>query len=269
MLILSASLGVWALSSALAIGGVLGSLFFAAAFLGLAFDVVDLFRLTSGELTPEDYLVEMAVGLLLEAALGGLGDVARRLGVGQLADEVVQRVIRQLDEVTDGAIGRLIRSCGVVAAWLDSVPQNDCFDVEALLRSKNLGQAKREAIRANVDQILDKFPNEGANYIKALLRNKLAKPNDFKRAIELIHTAPKADELDRAIRDAVDRENYGFIYQLQRAVDLEKLENYRIAEYEIQTRVLVAEEAIDFASDGRPITRQLDEPKACSAWTKH
>ena len=135
MLILSAALGLWTLSSALAIGGVLGSLFFAAAFLGLAFDVIDLFRLTSGELSPEDYLVEMAVGLLLEAALGGLGKVARRLGVGRLADEVVQRVIRQLDEATGGAIGRLLRRCtlSVQSAEVDNA--QNCITAEDIIRS--------------------------------------------------------------------------------------------------------------------------------------
>ncbi len=261
VLILSAALGVWTLSSALAIGGVLGSLFFAAAFLGLAFDVVDLFRLTSGELSPEDYLVEMAVGLLLEAALGGLGDAARRLGVGQLADEVVQRVIRQLDEATGGAIGRLIRSCGVVAAWSDVSAQDEpCFDVEELLRNGRFSEATRKAIRDHADSILERYPNEGASYIEAVLNNRLLrKPGNVDRVMKILRDVPDAPGLDVAIRGAVERPNTGYIYQLQRAVDL-KEEGYTILGYERPFAPTIEREVVGF-ENGVPVLEAVDPPR--------
>ncbi len=267
VLILSAVLGVWTLSSALAIGGVLGSLFFAAAFLGLAFDVVDLFRLTSGELSPEDYLVEMAVGLLLEAALGGLGDVARRLGVGRLADEVVQRVIRQLDEATGGAIGRLIRSCGVVAAWSDVVAQdNACFDIEELLKRKRFDQVTLDAIRVHSDQILEKFPEQGASYVERLLKNSmLSKQANVDEAMRLIHQAPEADGLEDAINIALNNTNPGFIYQLKRAYDLANPPNpadaYRIVRYGKPVPYTVTQEVYGVDAAGVPLVRALSEPR--------
>ena len=267
MLILSAALGVWTLSSALAIGGVLGSLFFAAAFLGLAFDVVDLFRLTSGELSPEDYLVEMVVGLLLEAALGGLGDVARRLGVGRLADEVVQRVIRQLDEATGGAIGRLIRSCGVVAAWSDVVAQdNACFDIEELLKRKRFDQVTLDAIRVHSDQILEKFPEQGASYVERLLKNSmLSKQANVDEAMRLIHQAPEADGLEDAINIALNNTNPGFIYQLKRAYDLANPPNpadaYRIVRYGKPVPYTVTQEVYGVDAAGVPLVRALSEPR--------
>ncbi len=237
VLILSAALGVWTLSSALAIGGVLGSLFFAAAFLGLAFDVVDLFRLTSGELSPEDYLVEMAAGLLLEAALGGLGDVARRLGVGQLADEVVQRVIRQWDEVTDGAIGRLMRGCPIVAV-ASVVAAGPCVNIKKLLEEGVTAEEIRLlVVNSRAEEIFARFPEQmqvtndlfisGEDIFEQLLINDdlFADPRIAQEAVELILNAPRvnnakfSENLASTVWAAISRENYGYLYELKRALN--------------------------------------------------
>ncbi len=236
MLILSAALGVWTLSSALVIGGVLGSLFFAAAFLGLAFDVVDLFRLTSGELSPEDYLVEMAVGLLLEAALGGLGDVARRLGVGRLADEVVQRVIRQLDEATGGAIGRLTRGCPI--STVTAAAAGPCIDIEKLLEEGVTAEEIRLlVVNGRAEELFEKFPDtvqvtgdlfiSGEEILEELLTNDrlFADPRIAQEALELILDAPTvnnpkfSENLASTVWAAISRENYGYLYELKRALN--------------------------------------------------
>ncbi len=214
MLILSAALGLWTLSSALAIGGVLGSLFFAAAFLGLAFDVLDLFRLTSGELSPEDYLVEMAVGLLLEAALGGLGDVVRRLGVGQLADEVIQRVIRQMDELTGGLASRWTKV--VCPADVQSQP---C----AFLSEVEYAEFNLRVPNIETQQLLDSLLE--SNFLtnkqaRAIALNTGWTPEQVKATLSAIENAPGAPNKDgfrSTINSFVNQENPGNAYELVRA----------------------------------------------------
>ena len=227
VLILSAALGLWTLSSALAIGGVLGSLFFAAAFLGLAFDVLDLFRLTSGELSPEDYLVEMAVGLLLEAGLGGLGEVLRRVGVGNLSKSVIERVVRQLDEWTGGITAQLRRTCAYAA---DSVPQQICpgLSAEEIVKYSQFVTTKGawESL-AGLSELITSRGGNGGAAVRRLLRNKeaLKGGSDRIEAIaRIILDAPKVPGFDEVVERALDQ-NRGFPYELRRAIALHDPEN--------------------------------------------
>ncbi len=260
VLILSAALGLWTLSSALAIGGVLGSLFFAAAFLGLAFDVVDLFRLTSGELSPEDYLVEMAVGLLLEAGLGGLGDVARRLGVGRLADEVIQRVIRQLDELSDGAASRLLRRCTLLVHSVGVVNAQSCIIAEDIVRSgvdvKSL---------ADFDNVAEKY---GTDIAKQLLNHKFysTEKGARERIAKLMLEVSGIKELQNLVRSTARpvRDHWGDAYELQNASNLLK-DGFTIldpskGDFRGVRAIEVEFEVGGFTKDGEPIILTLDPP---------
>ena len=214
MLIFSAALGVWALTNALAIGGVLGSLFFAAAILGLAFDVIDLFRLTSGNLSPEDYLIEMAAGLLLEAALGGLSEVAGKVLIRSLPPEVIQRIIRQIDELTGGLANRWTKV--VCAADIQGQPCGFLSEVEYAefnLRVPNIETQKQ------LDNLLT------SNFVtqrqaRALAQNNDWNPEQLKATLSAIENAPGAPNVAgfrSTINNFMNQENPGNAYEFVRA----------------------------------------------------
>ncbi len=238
VLILSAALGLWTLSSALAIGGVLGSLFFAAAFLGLAFDVLDLFRLTSGELSPEDYLVEMAVGLLLEAGLGGLGDIVRRIGAANLASEIVQRVVRQLDEWTGGATLRLRQVC-VTASGALVVPAQQCAgltDQEIVEYSQFVTTRSAWEQLDAFSQLMTSRGGDGGEAVRRLLNNNAITRGGSGRIEAIARTivdAPKVDGFDAVVEKVLNQtRNVGFPYELRRAIALHNPSNgVRVVEY--------------------------------------
>ena len=151
--------------------------------------------------------------------------MARRLGVGQLTDEVVQRVIRQWDEATGGVIGRLIQNpCSVsIAASTTAQPCGPLTPREAL--ANLIARRGDEAVRQS-QLLYDAFVGNRITSEQAkLLIGSNWSSKQLTRVLEAINQAPRGTDANDGFADLIDTITKqrsrvgGWPYELVRAKD--------------------------------------------------
>ena len=273
--------GIWAgiglilLPEPTLLSNVLGLTLIAASLVSLGLDIADLTDLVSGDLSASQYVGEQITGLIIGAILKRVGIAAAAEIVQRMGPDSVSRVVRQLNEVTGGAVERMLRNC----RFNDKKEVHSSQDLtnrEAwennLLTSLYLGEQLSQVTGETSEQILGCFSEEelvnfssrlttreaweaaenltdqrGANITRQLVNNDyIAGKNAIERVARTIADAPNANGLDRTVEFAVNRQDFGYAYELQRAVA-----NQNVVEYGRHTQVEF-QRITGFDSNGNP-----------------
>ncbi|MEM7798563.1 MAG: hypothetical protein AAF633_05175, partial [Chloroflexota bacterium] len=187
--------GINLLTAIFAVGLIAANLF------ALGFDVADLNGLARGDQSASDYIGEQIAGLIIGAAL-------KRLGIGfatriyqRIGPDAVRPLIREISEATGGASDNLIAK--------------GFSEEEIIILTNRI--SRQETWRA-LDILTD---NRGADFTRQLLNHQhINNNNALERVIGLINEAPGAPGLDNSINKILSHNNFGYPYELQRAISL-------------------------------------------------
>lgn len=169
----------------------------AANLAALGFDIADLWSLASGEQSAREYIGEQITGLIVEALLKRLGIAAAADIIRRLGPDSVSTVVRQLSSFTGGVSDQMLAR-GFSEAELGNY-------------------TSRLTTQAAWSTFNDLGGRYGDNVVRTLMNNTNL-GDDAERIARNILDAPNAPGLQRTIDFAVARDNYGYAYELQRAV---------------------------------------------------
>ncbi|NTU64432.1 MAG: hypothetical protein HGB05_13795, partial [Chloroflexi bacterium] len=166
----------------------------------LGFDVADLTDLISGDLSAQQYIGEQITGLILEAILKRVGLAAAARIIDELGPGATRKVVQQIDNITEGAADQLIRR-GFTDADIVNMTQRGLVS-EGSLRT--------------MDDLANRF---GIDEARRLLNNDyIANKGAIEAVARAALDAPPAPGLTDTIEKALSRGDFGYAYELQRAV---------------------------------------------------
>lgn len=165
----------------------------------LGFDIADLTDLTSGDISAQQYIGEQLTGLLIEAMLRRVGISAAAEIIRRIGPDAVEPVVRQLSQFTGGASDRLV-SRGFSTDEIAGLSQQ-LTTREAWGAFDNLAQVRGADVARQVANNTY-FQSKGA----------------IERVARIASEAPFAEGLDTILQRAVSRGDFGYAYELQRAI---------------------------------------------------
>ncbi|MFK7801210.1 MAG: transglutaminase domain-containing protein [Anaerolineae bacterium] len=216
---------------------IIGLALIAANLYSLGLDIADLNALSSGEKSASDYIGEQVAGLIIGAALKRLGiGVAARI-YERMGPDAVKPIIRQLPEATGGVSNNLIAR---------GFSEEEVIELTARF-------ARRETWET-FDALVEK---RGDDVLRGLVDHRhISNKNATERVAQLMTDAPDAPGLDKTISNAISHNNFGYSYELQRAVSLNEA-GETIVGYGQRVDVEF-QRVIGFKEDGQPLFGALD-----------
>lgn len=199
----------------------------------LGFDIADLWGLVNGSKSEQEYIGEQLTGLIINAMLKRLGIAAAARIAKELGEDAIPRIMRQLDDLTDGAVSRLLGSCtastgrvpGLASPLLASCP--GFTPDEILLATEKLGISETgwKAL-ADVADAYNARGVDGAAMVRGLLNNAIITRQgaDVIEAVAKdMMSAPRRGPLDpdKIINAMLNNGNLGHAYELRRAIALD------------------------------------------------
>lgn len=207
----------------------LGLALIAANLVALGFDIADLADLISGDKPASQYLGEQLTGLLIEAILKRIGIAAAADIVRRIGPDAVGRVVRQMDNLTGGAIGRLMGACASVALVAAvAVPpigaQALCPGLtpdEIIKYAQRVGGERNWQTLADLATMVDGRPTrklQGADAVRRLLDHPdiSSNPSRIQAVARALFGAPTVQGYDDVLLDGT--RGLGAAYQFQRAI---------------------------------------------------
>jgi len=207
----------------------LGLALIAANLVALGFDIADLTDLVSGDKAASQYLGEQLTGLLIEAILKRIGIAAAADIVRRIGPDAVNRVVRQMDNLTGGAIRRLMGACASLAlvAAVAAPPveaQALCPGLspdEVVNYAQRVGGVRNWQTLADLATMIDGRGIQnfsGAAAVRRLLEHPdiNANPSRIQAVARAIIDAPKVDGYNNLLQSAVS--SLGGSFQFQRAI---------------------------------------------------
>ncbi|CAG0931398.1 hypothetical protein TFLX_02136 [Thermoflexales bacterium] len=166
----------------------------------LGFDVADLSDLLSGDVSAQQYIGEQLTGLIIEAILKRVGLAAAARILDEIGSSAMRKVVQQIDNITEGAADQLIRRG---------------FNDADIVRMTQRGLDSEGALRT-MDELADRF---GIDEARRLLNNDyIADKGALEAVARAAVDAPPAPGLTDTIEKALSRGDFGYAYELKRAV---------------------------------------------------
>ncbi len=179
---------------------ILGIALIVGNLVALGFDVADLSDLVSGDISASQYIGEQITGLIIEAILKRVGLAAAARIIDEIGPSATRKVIQQIDNVTEGAADQLLRRG---------------FTDADIINMTNRGLVSREALQT-MDSLADHF---GVDQARILLNNDyIANKGAIEAVARAALDAPPGTGLADTIQKAVSRGDFGYAYELRRAV---------------------------------------------------
>lgn len=171
----------------------------AANLAALGFDVADLMSLANGDKAASQYIGEQVTGLLIEAILKRVGIAAAAEIVRRLGPDATSKVVRQLSKVTGTASDRLLSR---------GFSESELVDLSQRLTTAQAWKT-----------VADVAEQRGDAVVRSLVNNDyIAGKGAIERVADAVRHAPDAPGLQTTIDRAVQRQDFGYAYELQRAV---------------------------------------------------
>jgi hypothetical protein len=276
--LLNIGLDVWGFVSAIGIilaaatplGLVLGGFLLIASLVALGFDLADLSRLISGEVSTDQYLAEQALNLVIGAVLKKLGIAAFAKIVDKLDDKFAKALVDQVRKLICGALVVGVALTGSAQMAQAAAPNIGCASVIDDLLARGLTNKDMARLLtklpANQWQLIGDVATKvnDVNIVRQLINNDyFLKKGAVERVARAIVDAPVGSGLSDTIQKAVSRGDFGYAYELVRAV-ANKNAGATVTGY--GQRISVSFQRITgFAPDGSPIrSSALDtQPLEC------
>lgn len=208
----------------------------------LGFDIADLWSLVDGSKSAQEYIGEQITGLIVQALLKRLGIAAAARIVDALGPEAISKVARQLSELTGGVSDRLL-SRG--------------FSEDEIVRF-----TQRLTTRTAWESIDNVGQRYGDDVARALVDNSYIYGKEAtERVAQTLLNAPYAEGIESTIANAVSRGDFGYAYELQRAIANQTAGN--AVEAYGRRQAVTFQQITGFNADGTPIlgatvTRELE-----------
>lgn len=205
----------------------------------LGFDIADLSNLIDGDLSEQQYIGEQIQGLIIGAILKRVGLAAAARIIDEIGPSAASRVVNQIDDLTAGAA--------------DALRARGFSDLD-IVRMTQRGLDSEQGLRV-MDDLADRF---GVDDVRRLLDNNyIAGKGELERVARVALDAPQAPGLNDTLANALSRGDFGYAYELQRAVANANAGN-TVVEY--GRRVDVEFNRITgFDANGNPIISQVRE----------
>lgn len=208
----------------------------------LGFDIGDLWSLVDGSKSAQEYIGEQITGLIVQALLKRIGIAAAAKIVDAIGPEAISKVARQLSELTGGVSDRLLSR---------GFTENEIVDLTRRLTTQSAWQA--------IDDVGQRY---GDDVARTLANNNYIFGKDAtERIARTILNAPNAAGIQDTIRNAVSRGDFGYAYELQRAIANQNAGNI-VQEYG-RRQLVTFQEITGFDAAGAPIlggtvTREIE-----------
>lgn len=245
-----------------------GAVLIIASLAAIFYDIANFMDLLNGKKSLSDYIGEQMVNLMIGQALAKLGGAAAAALAERLGTKGINALVTQLNHTTDGAIGRLMGVCTLAAgeAWSYSSgfeglrtltqPANctgfAAKEIAELERKLGLGKDGWQALDKMV-QGLNGRGMSGVDIARTLMNNPYIgnKPGAILGVTQAVLNAPAAKGIETTIQRAVARQDFGYAYELQRAI-ANRAAGESVAEY--GKRINVTYQRITgFDAAGNPI----------------
>jgi hypothetical protein len=245
MLAINMGLDVWGLVAGISLllvpeptlmTKVAGLALIASSLAALGFDVADLMDLVSGDISASQYIGEQVSGLIVQAILKRVGIAAASRIIDRIGPGAMDTLLRQVDDLTGGAITRLRASCSMVAeaagvatvapvAWIAISPPQPAqicpglTPEEIVQYSHRVGSAENWETLADLSDLVSSRtlpgpPMSGGEAVRTLLNNTvmIKNPAQLQRVARAILDAPRQiNGADIPGYDAVLRGSVGSI----------------------------------------------------------
>lgn len=166
----------------------------------LGFDIADLSNLLDGDLSEQQYIGEQIQGLIIGAILKRVGLAAAARIIDEMGPGAANRVVNQIDDLTAGAA--------------DALRTRGFSDLD-IVRMTQRGLDSEQALRT-MDDLANRF---GVDDVRRLLDNDyFAGRGALERVARTALNAPQAPGLNDTLAHALSRSDFGYAYELQRAV---------------------------------------------------